>query len=253
LADIFEEVEGQLRSDRYRTLALKALPWVAGALVLALVIALAIWGYTSHRKSVDAKASEAYAAGVEALQAGDLVKADAQFKTAADAGSEGYRALGLIQQAGLKLRENKTTEAVALFDQAAEASESPLMADTARMQAVYVLMDTGNRVEIEGRLKPLLEEGRPFRMQAREALALSRLAAGDTKSARGDFVVLTQGLETPENIRSRAEAAVALIDSGMAANLPAVLKAAKAIPAGAMLAPPTQPTSPEPPQAGTAQ
>ncbi|HEX5263263.1 MAG TPA: hypothetical protein VFW13_07040, partial [Phenylobacterium sp.] len=28
MTDLFEEVEEQLRSDRYRTLARKALPWV---------------------------------------------------------------------------------------------------------------------------------------------------------------------------------------------------------------------------------
>jgi hypothetical protein len=41
LTDLFEEVEEQLRSDRYRVLARQALPWVltlaAAALVLAAV------------------------------------------------------------------------------------------------------------------------------------------------------------------------------------------------------------------------
>ena len=37
MVDVFEEVEEQLRSDRYKTLALKTLPWVSGALLLALV------------------------------------------------------------------------------------------------------------------------------------------------------------------------------------------------------------------------
>ena len=39
MADVFEEVEEQLRSDRYKSLALKALPWVAGLLLLAAVVA----------------------------------------------------------------------------------------------------------------------------------------------------------------------------------------------------------------------
>ena len=51
MTDVFEEVEEQLRADRYKTLALRALPWVLGALALALIIALAIWGWGADRQS----------------------------------------------------------------------------------------------------------------------------------------------------------------------------------------------------------
>ena len=61
MADLFEEVEEQLRSDRYRTLVLGALPWVLGlaedvlygtllgqnALILALITFLVL---TLHQR-----------------------------------------------------------------------------------------------------------------------------------------------------------------------------------------------------------
>ena len=245
MVDIFEEVEGQLRSDRYQTLALRALPWVIGGLVLGLAIALGVWAWTDHSRKVDAKASEAYASAQEALQMGDADRAFTVFGEAAKAGSKGYEALALMRQAGIRLSQNKTDEAVALLDKAADASDSPLIADTARLQAVYAMMDTGSAIEIEGRLKPLIAEARPVRSHAREALAMSRMAAGDSKEARAEFVLLSQGLETPQDVRERAAAAIGLIDSGMAASLPEVLKGAKTAPS---LIP--QSTLP---QAGTAQ
>jgi hypothetical protein len=71
VADLFEEVEEQLRSDRYRTLVLKALPWVLGLLAAALVAALAYWGWETYRTQSAAKASEQYAAGLDAFSQGN--------------------------------------------------------------------------------------------------------------------------------------------------------------------------------------
>ena len=46
MVDVFEEVEEQIRSDRYRALALKILPWFIGAVVLVLV---AVGGWQGYR------------------------------------------------------------------------------------------------------------------------------------------------------------------------------------------------------------
>ena len=79
MTDVFEEVEEQLRADRYKTLALRALPWVLGALALALIIALAIWGWGAWQSRTISEASETYAEGVEAFAAGDMGKAEQRF------------------------------------------------------------------------------------------------------------------------------------------------------------------------------
>lgn len=247
MTDIFEEVEEQLRSDRYKTLALKALPWAAAILVLALVAALTVWGLVNYRAKTDAKASEAFAVALATLQAGDAAKAYGQFETAGKAGSKAYRALSLMHQGGIRLGERRTAEAVALFDAAAKDAPSLLIGDAARIQAAYALIDTANMAEINGRLKSLAEEGRPYRSQAQEALALAKLARGQGAAARDDLAVLIAGLDTPNGVRQRAQAAQALIDSGGAANVAAVVKAALAMPADAPA------PIPSTPQAGAGQ
>jgi hypothetical protein len=249
VTDIFEEVEEQLRSDRYKTLALKALPWAGGLLALALVAALAFWGFTTHTTRQDALASESYAAGLEALQSGDKDKAFAAFDTAAKAGSKSYKSLALMQQGGLRLGADRVPEAVALFDEAAKSAPDDLIGDGARLQAVYALLDTANALEMDGRLKVLLGEGRPFRLQAREAAAMSKLVHGQTQAAREDFAALANGLDTPQGLRQRALAAQAVIDNGGAPNVLAIAKAARAIPAGAVLSPPPGQAGPQAEQA----
>jgi len=83
---------------------------------------------------------------------------------------------------------------------------------------------------MEARLKPLTEEGRPYRVQAREALAFAKLMAGDLPGARTEFSVLTLMVDGGEGVSQRAKAAIALIDSGSAKAVPGAVKAALALP-----------------------
>lgn len=228
MTDVFEEVEGQLRSSRYAELGRKALPVVLGALVLALVAALGWWGYTAWRTRATEKASVAYEQGFKALQANEPANAEKRFAEAAAAGSPVYATLAHLQQAGALVEQNKPKEAVALLDKVADDAKDPVLADMARLRAAFLLMDTAPFAEVERRLQPMIAEGRPYRGAGREALALAKLQHGRTASARGDFVVLSLSSEAPPSMQERARAAIALIDSGAAAGLPAVLKSAPA-------------------------
>lgn len=230
MVDVFEEVEEQIRVDRYKVLAQRALPWVVGALVLALLIALGFWGYTSWREQQASNASDKYSAALEAFSQQDTAKAETLWADVAKSGSPGYRALALMQQGGLKATENKTAEAVALYDKAAEAAPNEIVGDMARLKSALALLDTAPVTELTKRLTPLTEEGRPYRAQAREALAFAKLMAGDATGARTDFVVLSLLADAPDSTRERARAAMELIDSGSAASIAAAVKASPATP-----------------------
>lgn len=235
MADVFEEVEGQLRAERYRSLGRRLLPWLIGAALLALVVSLGVYGWNRYRESAAEQASVDYAAGLEALQADNRAEAERRFAAAAQSRSDVYRSLGLMQRAGLRVADNKPREAVPLFDQAADAAPAPILADAAALKAAFLVMDYAPLSEIERRLAPLREEGRPYRNAAREALAMAQVGAGKAADARREFVILSQALDATEGARTRAQAMIAAIDSGAAAQTPAILRA---VPAAA---PPVQP------------
>lgn len=246
-----EEVEENLRSDRYRTLFRKYLPWVLGAAALVLAAALGFWGYDVWRGQQIAKASEAYAAAIKAAQAGNSAAAFDKFGEVTKLQAPAYKALALMSQGALRIAEDKTQEAVALYDKAAAATSDPVIKDAARLKSALALMDEAPYPAIEERLKPLLDQKRPYRMAAREALGMAKLQAGMAKAAREDFVVLTLAPGVPESMRDRAQAAMAVIDSGSAASLPAAVKAARAMPKAPPRAAP--PPLPQAPNAGAAQ
>ncbi len=225
MVDVFEQVEEELRSERYKRLARVWGPVVGGVLALALIAALGWWGWQGWQDSRAGKASVAYEAGLEALQNQDMDAARTAFGEAADAGAGGYKALALMQQAGIAVSENRPEEGVRLFDQAARASRDPLIADVAALKAAFLVMDTAPIADVERRLEPLTRDERPFRAFAQEALALARLQHGRTDEARALLVQLQLGQDAPDSVRQRAQVAIQAIDSGTAASLAAIVQA----------------------------
>ena len=244
MVDVFDQVEEELRSDRYKRLARTWLPVVGGVLLLALIAALAWWGWQTMETSKADKASIAYQRGLESLEANNLVGADAAFIQAADEGNAAYKALALQHRAGIAVQQNRIPAAVELFDEAAGASRDPMLRDLAAYKAALLLMDTASLEDVQARLEPLTAEGRPFRGFAREALAMAQLQHGKPAEARSTLVVLKNSLDTPRDISQRAELAIASIDDGTAPNLPAITAAMAELEASAAAA--------SAPRAGTA-
>ena len=230
MVDVFEEVEEQLRSEQYRALALKIAPWAAGLFALALAIAVGVWFLDTQREKAASSASQSYAQALEAFEQGRTGEAESLWTEVSKSSSKVYSSLALQHLGGLKLTGGSTADAVKMFDAAAAAAPDVLIADTARLKAVYALLDTSSLSEIRKRIDPLLKEGRPYRTEAREALAFAKLGAGDTAGARGDFVVISLVADAQDGARQRAQAAMALIDSGSAKLVPIVAKAAMALP-----------------------
>ncbi|PZQ53484.1 MAG: hypothetical protein DI570_23980 [Phenylobacterium zucineum] len=235
MTDLFEEVEEQLRSDRYKQLGQKLLPWMLGIAAAALIATLAYWGWDTWSTKQSDAASEKYVAAMEAFNGGDRAGAEKLWTEVSQSSSKAYKALALMHLGGTA---KTPAEAAKLFDQAAEAAPDALIGDAARLKSAFALLDTAAVTELEGRLKPLMEDGRPYRLQAREALAFAKLKAGDTAGARGDFVLISQSLDAGQGAQARAQAAIGLIDSGSAKAVPSVVKSAEALPPGGLQLPP---------------
>ena len=230
MVDVFEEVEEQLRSARYLTIAKKGWPYALGAAVAAMAVTFAVWGWDQYRLHESAKASEAYQKAFDALGANNIPGAEAAFAAVGKEGPAGYRAAALMQQAGLLANENKTAEAVALFDQAAKIAPDTLIGDAAGLKAAYLLFDNASLPELETRLSALAVQGRPYSALAREALAMKRMVTGHAAEARQTFALLAISPDAGEALQARAQIALGEIDSGQTANLPALARAAAALP-----------------------
>jgi len=248
VTDVFNEVEEQLRSQQYEDLLRRGWPYAAAAAGVLLLGALGFWGWNKHVQDEAGKASVAYQAGMDAGAQGHIAEADKDFGEAAASSAPAYRALGLMQQAQIRLDQNKTDEGVRLFDEAAKVAPDPIIGDVARLKAAYALMDGHPLSEIEPRLQPLATGKGPYKAMAMEALAMARLQAGKFTEAKDDFTVLSLSQDASQTAQARAHAAIDLIQSGSAAVVPATVKAAALLPASA-----AQPMPPSAAQAAAAQ
>ncbi len=269
MADFIEEVEDQLRSERYRSLAQRALPWFLAALAATIVGWLGVWGYNTWQDRNIGKASVTYDKALTELAQGDETGAYAGFEGLGKAGPRGYRSLAMIQQGNIRLAAGKAPDAVALYDAAARIAPNPIFGDLARLKAALALLDTTPYAQLQVRLGALIGAKKPFDLQAREALATAKLGAGLTAQARGDFNALTLTLGATQAMRERAQIAIELIDSGQVKIPAEVVRAAATLPpsrqpsfpgAGAEGGPPADQAGPQgaPPNAsesapGTAQ
>jgi hypothetical protein len=245
-SDFFNEVDEDLRANRWKALARQYLPWVITVAAALLAAYLGVWGWTAWRAHVAAKASEAYDRGLEAMASHNPAQAQLAFEEAAKSGSlpflsSPYRSIALMQEAGILVEERRTDDAVKKLDDAAKSANNPVLKDLASLKAAFLLMDKTPYSAIENRLKPLTDKKRPLQSYAREALAFAKLQAGRTKEARADFSILSLELNTPEDVRQRASMAKQAIDDGVAQTLPSVVQDAAAdaarMPAPRIIAP----------------
>jgi len=203
VVDVFDEVEEELRQERYSALLKKWGPWVGGA---AAAIVLGVGAYQfmewSTKQRADA-ASEQYQAAAELYEAGNLVQADSQFQTLAESAPRGYETLALMRRAEIALSQGDTDEAARLFNRAGELSPEPLIRDLARYQAALAQFDQLSYDDLANRLEPLTEGVAPVGLLARELMAAAALRDERWDEARQRYQLLSIALDMPEGMSQR--------------------------------------------------
>lgn len=204
MADIFDEVEDDLRRARFEALWRKYWPVFT---VFAAVVVLVVggWRFYEYRQAQQAAAAGARFEAAMRLSRTDSAEAEKQFAAIAAEAPSGYRILARFRQA-TELAARDRQAAVAAFDAlAADAAIGPVLQDLARLRAAFLLVDAAPPADLARRLEPLAEPAGAFRHSARELLALSALRAGDRAAAERWLKAIQDDPETPQGVRSRAE------------------------------------------------
>ncbi len=211
MADIFQEVDEEVRRERLKKL------WqqygnYAVALCVVIVAAVGAWrGYEYWQAKKAGEAGAAFESAVLLAETGKHKEADAAFAKLATEGTAGYRVLARLREAA-ELAQTDTKAAVAAYDQiAAGNSAGQVMQDLAAVRAGLLLVDTAPYAEIRTRLESQAAPDRAFHHTAREILALSAWKAGDMTAARQWADMILTDPTTPADTRSRAEMLTELI------------------------------------------
>ena len=209
--DLFREVDEEVRQDQYLQLWKQYGVYIAGAVLAVIIITVGVVFWLDRQQSAREAEGEALLAAI-AASAERPDEALDQFADLADGGSSGYRLLARFREGALLSQQGDKSSAVAIYDTiAADSGHDQIYRDLAKLLAVSHGMSVMGRGEVEDRLASLLDDDNPWRYSAREFVAMSSMAAGDTVAARELFQVLVDDAQAPAGVRARAAELLAIL------------------------------------------
>jgi hypothetical protein len=211
VADIFHEVDEEVRRERLQKLWDRYSIYIIGLAVLIVAVIGAWRGYEYWQAKQAAAAGAAFESALSLSEQGKHAEADAAFaKIEADA-PPGYRTLARMRAAA-ELALTKPADAVKAYDElAADASLGSTLQDLAAVRAGMLMVDSASLADMRRRLDPVAEPGHAFRHNARELLALSAWRNHDFTAARRYLDMITNDAESPPGTRARSDVLAALI------------------------------------------
>jgi hypothetical protein len=212
VAEIFREVDEDVRRARYEKLWKAYGKYIVGAAVGIVVATVAVVGWRQYQLGQREAEGERFAAALALAAEGRSADAANAFTELAGEAGRGYRVLARFQAAAALKDSGAADRAVAIYDQiAAEGGAGATLRDLAALLAVQTLFDQASASELEQRLERLLGDDNPWRYSARELAALVALKSGDTSAAREGFAALADDAGAPAGLRARATEMLAAI------------------------------------------
>lgn len=205
MADIFTEVDEDLRRDRAERLW-KAYGKYVMAAAVGIVLATGAWSFwTDHqRKQAIAEGERFFAAASRAASA-DPQQAIGAFDALGREGKSGFRTVALLHEAGLKSRNNDLPGALAIYRTvASDAAADPDLRDAATLLGALVSVETLPPAEIDAMLARLTTPTSPWRFSALEVSAVSAMRGGNAARAKELYARIADDPAAPGSARARA-------------------------------------------------
>jgi len=203
LSDIFQEVEEDVRRERYEQLWKKYGTYMIAAAAVLVVAVAAFQAWRTYELNQRQQISDRFLEASKAIDAGNIPKAETDFATLAKDAPSGYATLAKFNLAAAYLAQGKRDPGIALLRELMGASD-PVISSTARLRLAWALADPSPKAEIVTLLEPLTAADSPWRFAAGEVLAYVDLKDGARAQAQAAYQRLAQDAEAPANLRQRA-------------------------------------------------
>ena len=207
MADIFDEIDEELKRDHMQLLwARYGKIVIAAVLGIVLVVALR-QGYTTWQTSRTEASASAYQ---QALQSADAIGAlEAQL----DQLNDGYKMLAQFQIAADQAASGDFVAAEARYLRlASDASVNPLYQQAATLLSVMAAPQDADVSTLAARLSDLETAAGPWQAMALETGAGLALRNGNKDSAVSKYKKLTEMSDVPAGLRQRAQRMIVMLD-----------------------------------------
>ena len=207
MADIFDEVDEELRAERAQKLWQRYGGLITGALFLVVggVAGWQGWEWWQNRQNLEAATAYLEAQRATEAEGADYAAMAGRFEAIAANAPTGYRTLARLRAAALHAEAGQREQARAQWDAVArDTAADPLYRDLASMLWALHGVESADPALLAARLAPLTQEASPWRASAREVQALVALRQGNTTEARETLRALANDSSAPQGVRDRA-------------------------------------------------
>jgi hypothetical protein len=207
VADIFQEVDEDLRRDKAFAFWKKYQNHIIGFAIIAVVATAGFSGWRYYKQQKIEANGAAYLQALQTLEK-DPKAATAQFETLAKDGG-GFAVLAQFQQANQALKGGDKAAAAEQFTAIAhDGSVDKALKDLAAVLGGLAWLDAGKPEDAAKLVEPLTGDDQPYRFSALEVQAQAALAAGDRAKAKKVYEQLKQLSSlpnAPQGVSARAE------------------------------------------------
>jgi hypothetical protein len=208
MSDIFQEVEEDVRRERYEQLWSKYGNYIIAA---AAVLVIAVGGYqawTTYDLNQRQQVSDRYEKAQTLAATGKAAEqAEMEFAELSKSGYFGYATLAKFNLVSTHLAQNEREAAVALLRELVD-SPNDTVSSVARLRLAWLEADARPKPEIEAILQPLRAADNPWQFAAAEVLAYGELRTGSRAQAEADYLTLSQEPQASPALRQRSGAIV---------------------------------------------
>ncbi|MEB3701916.1 Tetratricopeptide repeat-like domain protein [Candidatus Bealeia paramacronuclearis] len=207
MADIFDELQEDIKEQRIHDLWKAWGNWIIGGAILIVIGAACVPAWKYYHHSVKTSESAQYTSAVHLAGLGKTEEAQAIFTKLISSGKTGYAKLASLQSAAVSLQNAKTkgstelTKALQTYqdlnlNEASDLSFSGL----SKILAAYAGIESQESATLINQFTPLASEGNPWQGLSLELQGIYALQKGDkSKTAESFNAILNARHISPQN------------------------------------------------------
>lgn len=241
MADIFQEVDDDVRQDKLNNAWKRYAPALIGLAVLVVLATAGVTGYRAYVASERVKASDALIAAMTQAGSGDRAGAIKALDALAVDAREPYSTLARLRSAALRAENGDVPGAVSAYAEVARTAGDKDLRELATVLGAIQGVSGAAPDDAVARLRPLADGGSAWHNIAREYLGYVLFKKGDVPGARQVWLLISQDAEASDALKARALELLAAT-GGMPATPPATPPAVAPAPATPPAGPQAAPT-----------
>lgn len=207
MADIFNEIDEELRKDKAQEWWSKYGKFVIAACVTVVVVAAGYTWFEQQRTAELRSLADRYGHALTQANAGETDPALAALQTLAqDADGEGIAMIANFQRAGLLAEQDRHAEAAEVYSEiASDDGVETLYRSLAELKAILHRSVAGeDRAALLAEIEPLTMDGEPWRYSARMIAASLAMGTGDLEQAKSYLTQVSDDDGAPSSARTQA-------------------------------------------------